>query len=262
MAVESNTIGELNVEELEQGLVKAIKSMGGEVVTSTHYLGHEKTSAGFSIETDKGEYTSSSVPLIATGPALAYSHQQLPAPIDLVYTGAMHIPLSPEDAAKISRDGRPMGFADTHLDGDVLWGGLDSKGVLTIGFGDSKNPNSRTANEQALRKRFAELLPELAAKYAGKESFSFGPMLKADNMFPFVGRLGDCDINTAWASRGIVQSLAAAQAYADYFVNGNDRNLKLFERLNPAKHSPVIGQKTEIPPDLLSADTDKPQLNI
>ncbi|HTK85009.1 MAG TPA: FAD-binding oxidoreductase [Patescibacteria group bacterium] len=262
MAIESNTIGELNVEELEQGLVKAIKSMGGEVVTSTHYLGHEKTSAGFSIETDKGEYTSSSVPLIATGPALAYSHQQLPAPIDLVYTGAMHIPLLPEDAAKVSRDGRPMGFADTHLDGDVLWGGLDSKGVLTIGFGDSKDPNSRTANEQALRKRFAELLPELAAKYAGKESFSFGPMLKADNMFPFVGRLGDCDINTAWASRGIVQSLAAAQAYADYFVNGNDRNLKLFERLNPAKHSPVIGPKTEIPPDLLSADTDKPQLNI
>lgn len=257
-AIESNTIGELNVEELEQGLLKAIKSMGGDVVTGTHYQGHEKTNSGVSIETDKGEYKSSSAPLIATGPALAYSHQQLPAPVRLVYTGAMHIPLSLEDAAKVSRNGRPMGFADTHLDGDVLWGGLDSKGVLTIGFGDSEDPASRTGNEEALRKRFVELLPDLAAKYAGKESFSFGPMLQADNLFPFVGRLGDCDINTAWASRGIVQSLAAAQAYADYVVNGNDRNLKLFERLNPGKQL-TIGPKTEVPPDLLSPPHKKNQ---
>ncbi len=262
MAIESNAIGELNVEELELGLVKAIKNLGGDVITGVHYEGHQKTSSGFSIQTDGGDYKSSSVPLIATGPALAYSHQQLPAPVKLIYTGAMHIPLSPEDAAKVSRDGRPMGFADTHLDGDVLWGGLDSKGVLTIGFGDSEDPNTRTANQTALRKRFAELLPDLAAKYAGKESFSFGPMLKADNMFPFVGRLQDCDINTAWASRGIVQSLAAAQAYADYFVNSNDKNLKLFERLNPATHSPAPVPNADAPPDLLSSGAVKPQLNI
>lgn len=252
MAIESNAIGELNCGELENGLVRAIKDLGGDVITGVHYKGHTKTSTGYSLETDKGEYSSPNVPLIATGPALAYSHQELPAHVKLVYTGAMHIPLSAEDAAKVSRNGRPVGFADTHLDGDVLWGGLDSKGVLTIGFGDSEDPASRTANEAALRKKFAELLPDLAEKYAGKETFSFGPMLKADNMFPFAGRLDDCDINTAWASRGLVQSLAAAQAYAKYFINGNDGDLKLFERLNPAKHSPANALKTDPPPQQLN----------
>jgi glycine/D-amino acid oxidase-like deaminating enzyme len=57
-------------------------------------------------------------------------------------------------------------------------------------------------------------------------------MAMTENKFPLVGRLPNFDVNGGWASRGIAGSFAAARAYAKWFVNGDEEDLKLFENLN------------------------------
>jgi glycine/D-amino acid oxidase-like deaminating enzyme len=63
-------------------------------------------------------------------------------------------------------------------------------------------------------------------------------MLVAENRMPIVGRMKDFDVAGGWTGIGIVAGYSAAQAYADWVVNGNDEKLKLFESMQPGFFQP------------------------
>jgi len=252
-AMQSDDIGQINAPEYQRGLIEAIRRMGGTVVDGVNYQNHEKLVNGkIAVHTDKGTFMSTTQPLLATGAGHVKSLENGKLPLDFrtVDTGAMHIQLSVEDAKKVSAGGKPMAYCDTNLSGDVIWGSLDSKGILTMGFGDVDTPATKAEriaeqrkNEAALRDKFREILPDIASKYLDgvskdKVSYSYGTMLKAENQFPLVGRMDNYDVMVGWASRGIVQSSAAAQAYANYVVNGNDKALRPWESLQPNVFAP------------------------
>jgi glycine/D-amino acid oxidase-like deaminating enzyme len=54
----------------------------------------------------------------------------------------------------------------------------------------------------------------------------------------------DYDVAGGWAGMGIVAGYAAAQAYADWIVHGDDTNLKLFEEMQPGKFESTHKQPT------------------
>ena len=75
-------------------------------------------------------------------------------------------------------------------------------------------------------------------------TISFGPILIAENRMPIVGRMKDFDVAGGWAGIGVVAGFAAADAYADWIVHGNDEKLKLFEAMQPGKFSPEFAPKS------------------
>jgi len=245
-AMQSDAIGQINAPEYQRGLIDAIRRMGGTVVEGVNYTSHETAADGkIAVHTDHGTFQTTTPPLLATGAGHVQSLENGKLPIEFrtIYTGAMHIQLTPEDVKKVSPDGKPVAYCDTNLAGDVIWGSLDSKGVLTMGFGDSP-VSEQQKNRMALRNKFSEILPDIAGKYLDGElknnvTYSYGGMLKAENDFPLVGRMANFDVMVGWASRGIVQSSAASQAYAQWAVNGNDKGLKLWERLNAQCFAPA-----------------------
>ena len=233
---ETQTIGQINTPELLRGLIKAITKMGGEVREGVAYENHTTVSGQTILNTSHGVYKSSAVPLLATG---AVHLKSIGLPIEPLYAGALHVKLSSEDQRKLRPGGKPIAFCDTNISGDVFWGGLDSTGVLTIGFGEIAGlkdqavyDRARDGLNDALRERFHKLLPTLYGKYDNVMSFSFGPQAMTQNKFPIVGRLPNYDVSGGWCTRGIVGSVAAAQAYARMFVLGDDKSLKIWEDLN------------------------------
>jgi glycine/D-amino acid oxidase-like deaminating enzyme len=243
--MQSNDIGQVNAPEYERGLVDAIKRMGATVITGVKYQSHEKLANGtIDVHTDAGDLMTKTSPLLATGVGQLQSLTagKLPIKFNGVYTGAMHIQLAPDDIKKVCPGGKPMAYCDTNLSGDVIWGSIDSQGVLTMGFGDSDKWNG-DQNKIDMQNKFREILPDIADKYLNgalknNVTYSYGTMLEAENNFPLVGRMPDYDVMVGWASRGIVQSSAAAQAYANWVVNGNDKALKPWESLQPKVFAP------------------------
>jgi len=227
-AIECNSIGQLNGPEFVKGLVDAIRRMGGLITEDNLYIGHDKNASLFEVNTTKGTYTTTTPPLLAGGPHLMSRVAGMPVRVFPYYTMAMHVNLNPEDAKHVSK--RPLAFFNPKF--DYLWGSLDSENVLTIGQSAKADPTDRQKFEAQLRETFHIILPELIELNDDQISFSFNAMTYTENMLPVVGRLADFDVITGNCGRGFVQSFAQAQAYADYFVSGNDAKLRLFESLN------------------------------
>ena len=227
-AIECNSIGQLNGPEFVEGLVGAIRRMGGLIAEGTLYIGHAQNASLFEIDTSKGTYTTTTPPLLAGGPHLMSRIVGMPVRVFPYYTMAMHVELTAEDAKHVSK--RPLAFFNIKY--DYLWGSLDSENVLTIGQSAKADPADQPKFEVQLRQTYHKILPELIEIHDDQISFSFNAMTYTENMLPVVGRLADFDVITGNCGRGFVQSFAQAQAYADHFVNGNDSKLRLFESLN------------------------------
>jgi glycine/D-amino acid oxidase-like deaminating enzyme len=201
--------------------------MGSDVIEGVHYSHHVNARDGIEVHTSRGALTSKTEPLLATG---AEHLQEMGLPIKPVYTSAMHVPLWAEDSAMVSP--HPMTFSDRNPNNPYLWGAIDSYGVLTFGAAESENKSNRPALEEGLRKKFHELRPDLADKYANMVSFSFGAMAVTPNGFPIVGRMQGCDVAGGFGDRAIIGSFAAGRTYAEMFLLGDDANLRLWENLN------------------------------
>ena len=228
-------MGQVNLQELLLALVHRIKEMGGQVNEGVRYEGqHMNRDGSYTIHTNQGDYHTTRKPFLATG---AQHQNTLPeferANCKIIHTMGIVIgPLSPEDAARVSTEGKPMAFADTDLGGDILWGGLDEKRFLTIGRGDTEDSSekNRERTHQDIMKQVENLYPGLS-KYS--RHVSFGPMLCAKNGLPVVGRMENYDVAGAWGNFGILPGFTAARAYANWLVKGNDAELKIFESMQP-----------------------------
>lgn len=227
-------IGQLNMPELLGALIIRIKNMGGQILEGVRYEGQERNKDGsFTIHTSHGDYRTNTKPFLATG---AEHHKSLPelstAKCKIIYTMAIVIgPLSQEEAAKISR--APMAMVQIDSGDDILWGGLDEQNFLTIGRGDTEDGSDENRERIRIRimKQIENLYPGLSEKYPAV--VSFGPMLSPPNGMPIVGRIENYDVAGGWGGFGIVAGYGAAEAYADWIVNGNDEQLKIFESMHP-----------------------------
>lgn len=240
-AMATHVIGQLNLPEYIKGLVKAIQTMGGEVLDGHTYVSHDKVKDYTEIRTAEGQsFKTSSPPLLAGGPFLMSQVQGMPSHVFPMYTIAMHVPLTEADARKMSD--RPVAFFNPTM--DFLWGSLDSKHVLTLGQGDSLNKEDRPHMETKVRETFAHLFPDLAEKYKDKITFSFNAMAYTEDKNPVVGRVRghgtfpDFDVITGNCGRGVVQAVAQSQAYAKSLVYGQEDDLKLWESLAISRHQP------------------------
>lgn len=227
-AWEIDIVGQINGPEFLEGLAAVIRRHGGEIIENTSFTGYSKAGATTEVQTTNGTYKTSTPVLYAGGPHLMRKMPGLPVAINPIYTMALHVELTPEDARDLCK--RPVAFFNPTLDN--LWGSLDCKNVLTFGQDDTDDPNQRDEHEARLRKTFDQLLPHLVGKYDAEMTFSFNAMAFTKNWLPLVGRLADFDVVTGNCGRGFAQSFAEAQAYSDHFINGDDRKLLLFESLN------------------------------
>lgn len=227
-------IGQLNMPELLGALITHIKNTGGQILEGVRYESQEKNKDGtYTIRTSHGDYHTNSKPFLATG---AEHHKSLPkvaaAKCKIIYTMAIVIgPLSQEDSAKISA--APMAMVQIDSGDDILWGGLDEQNLLTIGRGDTEDGSNENRERIRIRimNQIENLYPGLSEKYPAV--VSFGPMLSPSNGMPIVGRMENYDVAGGWGGFGIVAGYGAAQAYADWIVNGNDEQLKIFESMHP-----------------------------
>ncbi len=240
--------GQINMPEFMRGLAKAIKEMGGTIITGVDYRQQAPGAAAHVVTTDKGDFISRQPPLLALGGEGMRAVESLPTRIIPLYTAALHVALEKADAAIVAR--APVGFCDTEISGDIFWGSLDRKNMLTIGFGDVADVRGRDRLEQELRQRLAELLPEVSAKYTGKDALSFGAMACTENKLPVVARCDGFDVISGFGSRGIVPGVAVALDYARWDLHGQDAGLRLWESLNepgpqrqlqPGVHAPQPG---------------------
>jgi glycine/D-amino acid oxidase-like deaminating enzyme len=232
-------IGQVNTPELLNGLIDRIRHMGGQVIEGVRYEGQSKNKDGtYTVHTNQGDYDTASKPFLATGAAHLNSLPEFKAAdCEIIHTMAIVTgPLSPTDAARISKG--PMAIVNTDLGGDVLWGGLDEKNFFTLGRGDTKDASneSRERIRADILNQIETLYPGLLQKYT--PTASFGAMLSPSNGLPVVGRMKNYDVAGGWGGLGIVPGWAAADAYADMVVNGNDKELKLFESMHPEVFSP------------------------
>lgn len=226
-----DVLAQVNTPELLHGLVAAIKKMGGEVITSAHYKAHDYTDDGLCrVSTSEGTFNTRANPFLGTGalhqsalPDFYFKH-------DITYTAGLVVgPLSDEDAQKISAG--PMAFCDVNFNDDVLWGGIDPHNMLTIGKGDLHSPDDLPALKQDLIDIANHMLPGITDKY--QAVFNSGPMLTPENTMPVIGRMKSYDIAGGWAGLGIVAGFAAARAFADWYVHGDDAKLKVMESMQP-----------------------------
>lgn len=226
-----DTIGQINVPELLVALINKIENMGGQFLWGVQYEGQKRNADGdYAIKTDKGDLQTTCKPFIATGAEHQRSLPEFPFQTSVSYTmGLVFGPLEKEDAMHVSK--RPMAFCDTNLEGDVLWGGMDSQNVLTIGRGDIAYPHHKDRLLKEMMTETDYLYPGLPDKYP--PHVSFGAMLTAKNRLPIVGRLEHYDIAGGWAGMGIVAGYAAAQAYAQWIIHGQSADIELFESMQP-----------------------------
>jgi hypothetical protein len=66
-AIETNVIGQLNAPEFLDGLVEAIKRLGGDIVERVKYQNTTNQNGKFQVETDNGIFETTSPPIIAGG---------------------------------------------------------------------------------------------------------------------------------------------------------------------------------------------------
>lgn len=230
-SISVDSIGQINVPELLQGLAERITRMGGKIKLGVKYMGQAPLASGdHMIYTSEGTLITPYKPFLATGA----SHQShLPAfnaAAKMIYTmGLVMGPLKPADAAIVSRG--PMAFCDDDMDGDVLWGGLDARNYFTFGYGDMESAASRDELLQDIRADLDKLYPGLTDRYPPR--VCFGPVLVSENGLPAVGRMAEYDVAGRWGHCGIVAGYSAAHAYARWIVHGKDDELSIFESMQP-----------------------------
>lgn len=231
-SVALDSIGQVNSPELLNGIVTAIKHLGGHVLLGATYETHHADHDGEStVETSGGTFHTRNNPFLGIGALNARSLPDYHFGGRIAYTGAIVIgPLS-EDDARIIAD-RPMAFCDVNVNDDVFWGGLDPNNMLTVGQGDLESTDDIPALAAKLAEIAERILPDVTKDYPSV--LSTGPMLITDNAMPVAGRMKDYDIATGWAGLGIVPAFAAAQAFAAWYVHGDDGNLRIFEAMQPA----------------------------
>lgn len=234
-SIRVNGMGQVNTPEFLDGMVKAIERLGGKIITGVNYQSHQVSGDGHTvIKTDNGEFESDTVPYMGTGAIHQSKMDEFNFASTISYTGALVIgPLAPADFTKITD--KPMAFADINIDDDVLWGGIDSKGMLTIGKGDLPSADLRDFGVQKLVDLTNDYFPGLIDKYP--VNVAFGPMIITENKMPVVGRLATCDIGAAWAGLGIVAAMASSEAFAQSYIYGDDSKLKIWEAMQPVGFS-------------------------
>ncbi len=233
-SVRIDAIGQVNTPKLLNAIADCIRDMGGRVIEGVKYKSQAKMADGrYLVNTDTGlSFIANHKPLIATGAAHMNTLPGISIPTEAVYTmGIVMGPLSPEDRVLLAPKATAM--CDTNMDGDVLWGGIDDQGNFTLGRGDSPDGSPERKEELAheLSMLADSLYPGISQKYPPQ--VSFGAMLVAENHLPVVGRMQNFDVMGGWAGEGIVPGYAAAQAYAKWVLKGDDRDLSLFETLQP-----------------------------
>lgn len=232
-SVRMQTIGQVSTPKLLTGLADCIRDMGGRFLEGAVYERQEKTAAGqYLVHSNVGTFISKNKPLLATGAKHMRTLPGFDFKTTLIHTMCVVMgPLDEADRRRISSE--PVAISDTVLDGDVLWGGLDPDGHLTLGRGDG--PEETDARRQFLIKdlsaQIERLYPGLVEKYPVRETL--GTMMIADNHLPIVGRMADYNVMTAWAGEGIVPGYAAAKAYATWILHQDDTDLKVFESMQP-----------------------------
>lgn len=240
------SIGQVNVPALLNGLVERIRAMGGKVFENERYASHEKTGAHrYRIHTGTGAtFMADRKPVMATGADHMRTLPGFNLRTHSIYTmSAVFGPLSEDDRRRVAH--APVAFCDTNQAGDVLWGGIDDKGRLTLGRGE--NPTASIAGRDALTRDIIEraetILPGILDRYIPHTTYK--SMMVADNHLPIVGRMAQYDVLGGWGGEGIVPGYAAARAYALWVLMGDDRDLKIFESLQPAGTflSPHAGQR-------------------
>lgn len=226
-----SSIGQINTPELLEGMVGAIERLGGTVLMGVSYKSHMILDKGYSVvRTNGGEFNASSLPFMGTGAIHQSTLPDFKFKTSIAYTGALVIgPIAPEDSLRFASG--PMAICDVNLDDDVLWGGLDSQGMLTIGKGDLPSPEFKDISIKQLTELTNDFFPGLLDKYPA--SPAFGPMMIAENKMPIVGRMETCDIAGAWSGLGIVAAMASGEAFAQNYIYGDDSKLKVWEAMQP-----------------------------
>jgi glycine/D-amino acid oxidase-like deaminating enzyme len=230
-AIETTAVGQINGPEYLETLDEGIRRMGGEIVEGARYTGYERKGGVILVHTTRGTFRQIAhepwqKPLLAGGVRLM--REVLPGVIKTLWTTVLHVQLSPEDARSIAL--RPVAFYDPNS--DYLWGSLDRRNVLTLGQGFTFDPSDEALHKRRLRETFEARLPHLKGKYDDKIEIIFKERDYTDNQLPVVGSLPDFDVMTGFGGRGFAQSMAAAEAYADFVVNGNDRAWRMWQSLN------------------------------
>jgi len=223
--------GQINVPPLQSGLVKAIENMGGKVIAGEIYTGHEIAGDKVTVKTASGnEYHSKRLPLLATGAEhMAGLNELLPSPITPAYTIAFHVRVDHDDALRISP--KPTVFCDTSPT-NVVCGAISGDDVLTFCALENEDRNAFGEMQEELVDLYHKLMPFLGTRYDDKMDFSFGAMSMTKNGYPIIGRLPKFDVMTGFCSIGILPALAAANAYANHVILGDDSELRSFETLN------------------------------
>ena len=184
-SVRMDCAGQVNAPELLDGLLNEYKKLGGTVVLDEKYLDHSYNDRnGAVIETTAGRFQCKTKPVIATGAKHMAGMNDFPVESDIVYTMAMTIgPMREEDARAISKG--PVAFCNVTDDQNMIWGSIDSKNMLTLGYGELTGPAGRAALEKELRGYLEEFFPGLADKYPPKTTFD--GIMYTPNLMPVVG---------------------------------------------------------------------------
>ncbi len=239
-SVRMECAGQVNVPEMLDGMLEHYQKLGGEVALGVKYNDHGYSDKnGSQIQTSEGTIFTRDKPVIATGARHMASMNDFPAKSDLFYTMAMTFgPLSDEDAKKYTSG--PVAFCNVTPDQNMLWGSIDSKNMLTLGFGDTTNPDDRAQIERELLAEAEGFFPGITEKY--KPETLFGEMMCTANLMPVVGETDRAYLATGWGGRGIVPAAAAANAI-EKAIGGDRSELKIFEDLQPGafdKKAPAL----------------------
>nr|MBI1231013.1 FAD-dependent oxidoreductase [Cytophagales bacterium] len=233
------SVGQVNVPDLQAALIQRIQTMGGVIMTGTRYLGQNKDAQGmYILQTSAGEMTTPHKPVLVTGAQHLLSLPELRDIGSPLWTMSVVLgPLSELERNSIAK--APTAFAfigdGAHIENDFPWGGLDEKGYLTFGGGDTPYPECREKIEREIICRVDQYFPGISQNHeAEKRYITFDAMLISNNRMPLVGRCKNYDILGGWGNYGIAPGYAAAVAYARHIVHGNEHDLRLFERLQPS----------------------------
>ena len=228
-----DSIGQLNTPELLQGMTSVIRKMGGQIVEGVEYTGHGVCEYGLvDVETNYGRFNSFNTPFMGTGP----EHQTTLVDFDFGaavhhVAGAIMGPLRDKDLIGIAKSSVAIADGDPEVEG--LWGGVDPRRMMTFGWGAAGSREERANLEDRMLEKLDEFYPGLSKKYPPR--FSHGAILQAPNGLPIVGRMQGYDVAGGWSGVGIVPGFAAATAFAKWYVNGDDSELRVFEDMQPER---------------------------
>lgn len=222
--------GQVNVPEMLNGMLAYYQSLGGELALGVKYKDHSYSDKdGSRIQTSEGTIFTRDKPVIATGARHMASMNDFPVKSELFYTMAMTFgPLSDEETQKYTSG--PIAFCNVTADQNMLWGSIDSKNMVTLGFGDTTNPDDRDQIERELLAEAQKFFPGITEKY--KPEALFGEMMCTANLMPVVGETRRAYLATGWGGRGMVPAAAAATAI-EKAVGGDRSALRIFEDLQP-----------------------------